>query len=242
MSVYNAIKRAAYYIAALRGYVNGTYLLTRNVWLIGTTIAPLLYNVQVQLGYTVNTVDDIADAFWDFRNEIVGQMQNNGAIKDLLYYADVLISFARDPGWIVKQGINKYYPEIIAIAKDASGFILNILQTRTGLTGAFLADPGAFIRAVLFGALGEARRVIDDPRGFIIDKLTTGLSGLRMFFTDPRAYLFQEVRDLYPDLSKFLRDPDGYILDKVVNGFERMLNTYWQRLAKIAENILNRMF
>lgn len=242
MSVYNAIRRAANYIAVLRGYINGTYLLIRDVWLIGGTIGPLLFNVQAQLGYLVNALNDVANEFIVFRNEVINQVQSNSILKDLIYYADVLISFARDPDWIVKQGINKHFPELLNFTRDAAGYIINILRTRTGLTGAFLSDPSAFIKGVLFGALGEVRRMIDDPRGFIVDKITSGVIGLRSFLSDPRGYLYNEVKNLYPDLNKFLRDPDGYIVERVVNGFEKFINTYWRRLAKIAEDIINRMF
>lgn len=242
MVLYNLLRNIARRLAMLRGYVNGSYLVLREIFLLKSTVAPLLYNVQYEMGYIVGFAYDIADAYWDFRNEVQDAVQSNPDLKQIIYYADVLIAIARDPSWIIRQGMIKYFPDLVDLARNARAYIINTIQSQTGLSGEILFNPLRYITRLIDDALGDLKNMVRDPRGYIINKITEALPDIRLFFTNPRSYLINEIKSLFPEIAALVRDPDGYIAEKAIAGFEKLVNRYWQRLAKIAERVLDLIF
>lgn len=242
MDLYYTLRALADYIYDVRSSLFSLGVKINGVYLLGQYLYSHISTLSAYVGYIGSRVADAADDWLKFRAEVMDKIGDNAGLAELIKYIDDILSIVRDPAWFIRSGIRQYFPVLADFDHDASSTIINIVTRGTGLTYSFIMSPATFIAGQITSALGELIAFRNYPRDFIINKLSQYVPELREVLTDPRGWLRREVQTLYAGLSDFLRDPESYIVDKMVSGVERLFNSYASRLAKIAENIINRMF
>ena len=242
MNVFYTIRSLAGRIDSLRSLLIRLAEDVQEVYILGRYLYIFLLNVSAYLGVLSAILYDLAEDFIKFRAEIMSQIGTNTELLKIINYVDDIISIVRDPAWFIKSGIKQFMPVLYDLNTNAGQKIINILLTSTGLTYSFLSSPSAFITGLISSTLGDLIHLRNNPRDWIIDKLAQYTPELRQFIQSPSTWIKNEVLKVFPDLSAFIRSPEDFITEKVVNGFERLFNQYGIRLAKIAENIINKIF
>lgn len=242
MDVFYSIRSVGDRINSLRSLITVLAENIRGIYLLGNYLYIFLLNVSAYLGVLVSILYDLSEDFLRFRADIYSQIGTNAELLKIINYVDDILSIVKDPAWFIRSGIKQYLPVLYDLNTNAGQKIINILTTSTGLTYSFLVSPSTFIAGVVNAAIGDLLSLKNNPRDWIIDKLAQYTPEIRQFLLSPSSWIKNEVIKIFPDLNALLKSPEEYIADKVVNAFERLLNQYGQRLAKIAENILNKMF
>jgi len=242
MDLYYTLRALSEIVYDVRSVIYSMAVKINGVYLLGAYIYPYAASLSAYIGFVASRVAEAADDYLRFRADILSRVSSNPDLMQIIYYADVLLGIARDTGWFIRSGIRQYFPRLNDLDNNLTQTIINVLTSATGLTYSFITNPSSFIAAAINSTLGELITLRNSPRNFIIDKLAQFVPDLRYFLTDPKGWLRSEFANISPGLNDFLRDPDKFILDKVVQGFERFMDLYGARLAKIAENIINKMF
>jgi hypothetical protein len=242
MQVYYALRGVAYRIAALRGIVLSLRSFVDGVYLLDKYLSPFLLSLSNTLSDGYRDIEDVAGYWLEFYNDFQSGQGGSSLLQSLLYWADTLIGIARDPYWFVRTAIYNSFRSLYDFWQNPPGYIQNVLINSLRVSYDILFRPGVFVANAVNAAMGDLISLRNDPRSWIVDRLASVVPDLRQLLNNPREFVRYQVELLFPELVRFIRDPDGYIVEKVINGLERFLSSYKDRLMKIAENILNIVF
>jgi hypothetical protein len=242
MIFYYAIRTLASDLNGVRVAIFSMAVSIRNVWLIGDTLYSWFTQIAAYISLVVNRLYILSDNWLTTYNDLKQAGIYIPGLSELLYYAEDIISIARDFAGKIGQAIRQRYPNIYQFNFDPVNYILNVLYQHTGLSYSFLLNPLAAIAQAVRNELGDIRSLIYNPYAYIVGKLTQGNPLLYYLLIDPRLWLKIELGNLAPFLQAFLYDPTHYIIESVLAGVENLLEYYSARIAKIAEKILSAMF
>ena len=242
MAFYYALVDVAGYLGDFSNALLSAASQIQNVYLIGTNLATKFIQWGVMVALARSKLYQAASAWRDVYNELKGSGGNTGVLSTLLYWADDLINFIRDPdGWI-RAAINRYFPKGLRLLTDPIGEIVDIVLQYTGFSYDFVFHPTAYLTNFINNALGAAREIINDADGWFLRKINQLFPQIVSFIRDPDGWLINKIHATFPTLSDFIKDPDKFIIEHLVNFLERFVAQYGKRLAGIADKIIHLIY
>lgn len=239
MALYYTLREVADYLGYLATTFTNAGIAVNGVWLIGEHLAARLITMGVYARAVSVRFDNAASQWYDIYNDLSGGFTISGALQTLMYYADDLVSFIRWPSEWIRGAISERWSNGVKFLNDPVAYVIETLVSYTGFDYDFVFNPFARIRSIADSILGALREIRNDPDGWIIRKINSLYPAVIAFLRDPDGWLIQKIYARFPVLSSFMQDPDTFIVEKFIAYIERVWDRYRDRLAKIAENILN---
>ena len=242
MVIFNILRQVQHRLLYLSGILNGLYLITKDVIILKTYLAPSFNNLSDALQYMAQAVDDGAEAWYLFYKNIEKIAQGNGIIDDLAYYADMLISIAKDPGWFIRSGIREFFPGLGAFIDAPGQYILNVLRSAAGWDDAFILDPRGVILGVVNAALGVGGNLLNDPTGFVTSLIDERFPLIGTVLNNPYEFVRATILEQFPTLGEFLNDPRAYIINSIIYSLDEVTEKHADKIADFIGEIINRKF
>lgn len=242
MVIFNILRQVQHRLLYLSGILNGLYLITKDVIILKTYLAPSFNNLSDALQYMALSVEDMAEAWYLFYKGLEKLTEGNSIIDDIVYYADMLISIARDPGWFIRSGIREFLP-VLSSFMDAPGqFLLNVLRSATGLDDAFIFNPRGVIQSMIDGVLGAGANILNDPLGVVMSFIYDRFPLIGQVLDNPFEFVRVTVNEQFPAMAEFLSNPSVYIINALVGSAESLLEEHSERILDFIGEVINRRF
>jgi len=165
-----------------------------------------------------------------------------GIIWDLANYAHNLISFITDPLPKIRNYIQWLYPQVMEFLANPLAWVVNVIRNFSGIPIQLLTNAFGFIMDVVNTALGVLLAFKADPIGFIRNAINQLFPIVQLLSSNPIAWLDNLLLSRFPFLGLFFADPIGYIVESFITGLERLMDKYRDRLIKLFETVLTRIF
>lgn len=242
MYLYYSLRNLASHFGALRGEFADLGNNIRDIWLIGQWLSTPFYIIAGLLGTLENIANDVAGDWLGFYNWINDNLGIDDRIRDLLRYADDLISLILHPFDWIADTIQNYFPDLFRFMQDPIANVLEIITRYTGLDWDFLDSPLQWVQDKIRDLAGEAIEISRDPIRWLQDRLAEIIPDWWDFIHDARLWVRKRIEEEFPDLIAFLRDPDDFLEDKLLLFLDRFQSKYRNRVVKIAEKIIDVIF
>lgn len=242
MYLYYALRNLSNYLGQLRSVFYNLQNATRNVFLIGQYLSSWFGTIAAVCGSLENAADDAASEWWQFYNWLIHTVGVSDAIRDLMRYADDLISFIRYPFEFIGDTIRTYYRVLYDFQRDPVSYVLEIIYTYTGLSYDFIHNPLRYISDLVDNALGNLRYIARDPEAWLFDKIDNWIPDFRTLIISPSEWVKRRIDERFPLLDDFLRDPDNFLQDRLVTFLDAIADRYRDRAIKLFEKVLDAIF
>lgn len=242
MALYSALRNLAYLFGFLGNEAVNLGNAIRNVWLIGQYFAGWLYAIGGLFRSLEDVAGDAAHGWSEFYNWVLHSLNIDDRLRDLMRYADDLVSFIRYPFVWIADSIRDFFPDLFEVARDPIAWLLETLTRYTGISWEFLDSPLQWLRSRLRDLIGDVLEIARDPRGWLIDWLGEIIPDWFEFLYDARMWVRKRIEDEFPDLVRFLRDPDRFLIEKFLEFIDDFAGRYQNRVIKLVEQIINNIF
>lgn len=242
MYFYYALRNLSNYLGQLRGVFYNLQNAIRNVFIIGQYLASWFGTIASVCGLLENAADDAASEWWQFYNWLTHTVGISDALRDLLRYADDLLSFIRYPFEWIGDSIRTYYRALYDFQRDPVAYVLEILYHYTGLSYDFIHRPLSYITSLVDTALGSLRTIAHNPEAWLFDKIDDWIPDFRTLIYYPAEWVKRRIDERFPLLEDFLRDPDGFLEERIIDALEIAGERYLARVVKLAERLLQAIF
>lgn len=242
MYLYYALRNLSNYLGQLRGVFYSLQSATRNVFLIGQYLSSWFGTIAAVCGSLEGAADDAATEWWQFYNWLTHNLGVSDALRDLMRYADDLISFIRYPFEFIADIIRDNLPALRDFQSDPVSYVLEILYRYTGLSYDFIHRPLDAISNAIDNALGDLRRIAGDPAGWLFDQIDNWIPDFRTLVYAPAEWVKRRIEERFPLLDDFLRDPDEFLQDRLVTFLDTIADRYRDRAIKLFEKVLDAIF
>lgn len=242
MALYYALRNLSYIFGFLGNEAANLGNTIRGVWLIGQYLSGWLFVIAGLFRSLDDIAEDAANGWNEFYRWVTQNLNIDDRLRELMRYADDLISFIRYPfDWIL-DSIRDNLPDLYAIARDPIAWLLETITRYTGIDWDFLDSPTRWLRDRLREIIGDVLDIARDPRAWLTNWLASIIPDWFEFIYDARRWVRMRIEDEFPDLVLFLRDPDRFLLDKFLDYLDLLADRYRERVIKLAEKIIGAIF